>query len=147
MARHLDRPWVSALRVVSTGIMVVALVTMVVSLAVLFNNEPGGPPDPTATRVTLFGENAPARESRLGRQPLAWVPVAAFGTALLAFGFRVYAERKQHQIDAAKVLLGIFPPPRPSRWERLARWLTGGQPEQPEVERTGPSTSHRRSNL
>lgn len=147
MARHLDRPWVPALRVVSTGIMVVALVTMLASLTFLFQTEPGGPPDTTATRITIFGQEAPARQSRLGQQPLAWVPVAAFGTALVAFGLRAFAEHRQRRIAAEKARLGIFPPPRPSRWDRLARWITAEASEQRQVERTGPTASHRRTDL
>ena len=108
MPRNPDRPWVTPLRVISTAVLVSALLTMLVSMTVLFNNEPSGPTGVTMRRA-MFGDPVLARENRLSQQQLAWIPVAAFG---VAFGVRVAGDRKQRQTEAEKARLGIFPPLR-----------------------------------
>ncbi len=120
MPRNPDRRWVTPLRMISTAVLISALLTMLVSMAVLFNNKPSGPTGVTMRRAA-FGAPVPARENRLARQPLAWVPVTAFGVALAAFGIRIAGDWKRRRIEVEKARLGIFPPPRQSRWARLTQ--------------------------
>ena len=106
----LDRPWVGLVRAGSNVLLVTALVTMIVSLIIVVTT----PNEAGTLTITLFGEPAPAHETRLSRQPLAWAPVISLVVGGVALAARAFADRKYMEIRLARAKLGIFPPPQPS---------------------------------
>ena len=116
----LAQPWLPLLRWISSGVITLALVAMAVSLIVVVSR----PPQEAPPTRTIFSQDAPAQRSRLEHDPLAWVPLAALGIAALALGARVFADRREARIRVLRARLGLFPPPQPSRWDRVReRWL------------------------